>query len=144
MSRNIADKAKEYIMKRFTSVLAIIILAFGAWSCKKEESPSQYDANVDAPSTIAQVPADSGILKDQKKISAASGLEGTSPTPSTPTATTTKPLTPESSPSTPTTSPATAPSTPAVKPPAAPSDPIKPVTPTTKPSTPAKPNPGKK
>ena len=124
MSRSIADKAKEYIMNRFTSVLAIVILAFGAWSCKKEESPSQYDANVDAPSTIATVPADSGILKDQRKISAAASIEGISSTPSSPTtptpghpASTSAPSTPTSTPSTPgtstpTTPPATTPTTP--------------------------------
>jgi hypothetical protein len=98
MWRNSPDKAKEYTMKRWTSVLVIVILALGSWSCKKEESPGQYDANVDAPPTIAQVPADSGILKDQRKLSAAAAIEGMSATPSTPTkgpgTSTTKPVTP--------------------------------------------------
>jgi hypothetical protein len=100
-------KHKEYTMKYWTSVLAIVILALGSWSCKKEETPSQYDANIDAPPTIAQVPADSGILKDQRKISAAANIEGISTTPTTPNkgpgTSTTKPVTPESAPSTPAT-----------------------------------------
>jgi len=92
-------------MKYWTSVLAIVILALGSWSCKKEESPSQYDANIDAPPTIAQVPADSGILKDQRKISAAVSIEGISAAPTTPNkapgTSGTKPVTPESAPATP-------------------------------------------
>jgi hypothetical protein len=103
------DKAKEYTMKHWTSVLVIVILALGSWSCKKEETPSQYDANIDAPPTIAQVPADSGILKDQRKLSAAAAIEGMSATPTTPNkgpaTSATKPVTPEST-------PATTPSTP--------------------------------
>jgi hypothetical protein len=158
MLRNCSDKAKEYTMKRWTTVLVVVLLALGSWSCKKEESPSRYDANIDAPPSIAQVPADSGILKDQRKISALAGREETTASPTKSPATPgTKPATPESAPATPETAPATTPTTPATpttkpatptadpgKPVAPAADPSKPATPATKSSKPIKTDPAKK